>query len=158
VVPPNAIRAFAAVFLNLPHRTTRGYCELKRKVGDEIFGINHKLEPCYAAAYGLYRIDWLFRYDHRFLPAYKVARFHILLAMCLLINNKPLPPMNSKDMETRANEIINAMRGNESDKLFLQALGIVDKISGSNMERDHIRRKAITDAMLQRFGLHPAKE
>src|SRR5262249_12665062 len=36
IVPANVIRAFAAMFLNEPHRTTRSYKALRGKVGDEI--------------------------------------------------------------------------------------------------------------------------
>jgi hypothetical protein len=158
-VPANTIRAFAAMFLSRPHRTTRGYGELRQKIGDEIFGKDDKLEPYYAASYGLYRLDWLFRNDHsRFLAIYKPARFQILLALRLLVNNKSLPPINSKEMENRAREIIAAVWGDDSGALFLKAVEAVDEIAGSNMERDHIHRKPITDALLQKFGLHPARE
>lgn len=60
VLPSNVIRAFASMFLNQPHRTTRSYKALSEKVGNEIFAVGHKLEPYYAAAYGLYRLDWPF--------------------------------------------------------------------------------------------------
>jgi hypothetical protein len=158
VVPANAIKAFGAMFLNQPHRTTRGYGELRKKVGDEIFGLDHKLEPYYAASYAFYRLEWLFRNDGRF-TRYRPARFHILLALRLLVNGNPLPSfMNSRDMEVRANEIIKAIWDAQSDPLFLRAAEVVNDIAGSNMESDHIRRKPITDALLQRFGLRPAQE
>jgi hypothetical protein len=61
-------------------------------------------------------------------------------------------------MENRAREIIAAVWGDDSGALFLKAVEAVDEIAGSNMERDHIHRKPITDALLQKFGLHPARE
>jgi len=63
------------------------------KVTDgKIFLEGHKLEPYYASAYGLYRLDWLFRNEStRFASKYKPARFHVLLAARLLINKADLP-------------------------------------------------------------------
>jgi AIPR protein len=159
IVPANVIRAFAAMFLNEPHRTTRSYKALREKVGDEIFVDGHKLEPYYAAAYALYCLDWLFRNDSaRFPSKYKPARFHILLAVRLIVNKADLPRMNSNAMAERANEIIAKLWTDDFDKIFLNAIEIVDKVADSNMERDHIRQKPITDALLMHFGLRPRTE
>jgi hypothetical protein len=159
VLPSNVIRAFASMFLYEPHRTTRSYKNLRAKVGDEIFLESHKLEPYYASAYGLYRLDWLFRNESpRFASRYKPARFHVLLAARLLINKADLPRMNSNMVADRANEIITALWNDGSDELFLEAIELVDKIAGRKMERDHIRQKPITDALLVYFGLRPRSE
>jgi AIPR protein len=158
IVPANVIRAFAAMFLNEPHRTTRSYKALREKVGEDIFSDDHKLEPYYAAAYGLYRLEWLFRNDARFASKYKPARYHVLLAARLLVNPADLPPLNSNEVERRANELITAFWRDDSDELFLNAIEVVDKVAASNMERDHIRQKPITDALLQHFGLRPRAE
>jgi hypothetical protein len=158
VVPANVIRAFAAMFLNEPHRTTRSYKALREKVGKEIFEADHKLEPYYAAAYGLYRLDWLFRNDARFEPRYKPARYHVLLAARLLINGAELPRLNSYEIQTRAIAVINSLWRDDFADLFLKAVQVVDEVAASNMQRDHIRQKPITDALLERFGLRPRLE
>ena len=51
VTQPNVIKAFAAMFLQEPHRTTRNYSALKEKVGKEIFGEGHRMEPYYLSAF-----------------------------------------------------------------------------------------------------------
>jgi hypothetical protein len=159
VIPSNVIRAFASVFLNEPHRTTRSYKLLREQVGKEIFGDGHKLEPYYAAAYGLYRLDWLFRNDTaRFASKYKPARFHVLLATRLIINPADWPRMNSRAMVDRATDLITALWSPDSDKYFLEAIAVVDRVAGSNMQRDHIRQKPITDDLLTHFGLKPRVE
>jgi hypothetical protein len=159
VIPSNVIRAFASMFLNEPHRTTRSYKLLRAQVGKEIFGEGHKLEPYYAAAYGLYRLDWLFRNDTvRFESRYKPARFHVLLAARLIINAADWPRMNSRAMDDRASELITALWAPNSDELFLEAIAVVDTLAGSNMQRDHIRQKPITDDLLTHFGLKPKVE
>lgn len=101
----------------------------------------------------------LFRNEpQRFAAKYKPARFHIILAVRLLINAQEPPRMNSTAMESYANDIIAALSAPGSDQTFLNAVELVDEISGSNMDRDHIRQKPITDALLIRFGLHPRTE
>ena len=77
VTPGNVIRAFAAMFLQEPHRTTRNYSALKAKVGTEIFAERHRLEPYYVASFALYKLECLFRAG-RLEPKYKVARYHML--------------------------------------------------------------------------------
>lgn len=49
------------MFLDEAHRTTRNYTALKEKVGTDIFGKEHRLEPYYAASFALYRLEFLFR-------------------------------------------------------------------------------------------------
>jgi hypothetical protein len=158
IVPANVIRAFAAMFLNEPHRTTRSYKALRDKVGDEIFADSHRLEPYYAAAYALYRLEWLFRNDARFESKYKPARYHVLLAARLLLKAAEVPRPNSGDMERLAKEIIASLWRDDSDELFLAAIAKVDEVAASNMQRDHVRQKPITDALLVQFGLRPRAE
>src|SRR5262249_11921665 len=61
VTPTNLIRAYSAMFLMEPHRTTRSHRRLLERVGKDIFGRDHRLEPYYLAASALYRLDSLFR-------------------------------------------------------------------------------------------------
>src|ERR1044072_8242748 len=61
VTPANIIKAYAAMFLNEPHRTTRNYSALKAKVGTEIFVQGHRMEPYYTAAFAAYKLEFLFR-------------------------------------------------------------------------------------------------
>lgn len=61
ITSTNVIRSFAAMYLEKPHRTTRGYTGLRGRVGSDIFGENHRLEPYYAAAYAHYLLETRFR-------------------------------------------------------------------------------------------------
>ena len=55
------VRAFASIFLELPHRTTRNYKSLLSSFGKDIFNKEHKMEPYYVAACAHYRLEYLFR-------------------------------------------------------------------------------------------------
>lgn len=79
VTPGNLIRAFAAMILAEPHRTTKNYAALLDRVGKEIFGVDHRLEPYYVAALALYRLEYFFR-NQSLDPKNKPARYHILYA------------------------------------------------------------------------------
>lgn len=145
ITQPNVIKAFAAMFLQEPHRTTRNFSALKDKVGKEIFGKGHRMEPYYASAFALYKLEYLFR-NGKLEPKYKAARFHILLAVRLLGNPSPLPRfMNSYEMEVYCKPILTALWDpNKCDELIGSAAGIVDAAVGSNFNRDNIRTEPTT--------------
>ncbi|MGA2719450.1 MAG: AIPR family protein, partial [Candidatus Acidiferrales bacterium] len=119
VTPPNMIRAFAAMFLNEPHRTTRNYAGLAAKVGKEIFVKGQRQEPYYAAAFTLYKLEYFFR-SGRLERKFRPARFHILLAARMLGNAEKLPPNNSRDMEKYCKVIMETLWDtNKADALIL---------------------------------------
>ena len=52
----NLTRAFAAMFLSDPHTVARSYKSIRSKIGGDIFGKSHRLEPYYTAAVTLYKL------------------------------------------------------------------------------------------------------
>lgn len=152
VTPANMIRAFAAMFLNEPHRTTRSYAALKAKVGRDIFGKSHRMEPYYAAAYTLYKLEYLFR-SNRLEGKYKPARYHILMATRILANPNPMPTvdkMNSHEMKRYAEAIIQKLGdAAASDELLRQAARIVDHVAAGNYDNDNIRTESFTQRVSQ---------
>jgi hypothetical protein len=144
ITQPNVIKAFAAMFLQEAHRTTRNYSALKDKVGKEIFGKGHRMESYYTASFGLYKLEYLFR-NGKLEPKYKPARFHILLAVRLLGNPAPLPRMNAREMEDYCEPILTALWDSpKCDELIVRAAEIVDAAAGSNFNRDNIRTEPTT--------------
>jgi hypothetical protein len=144
VTQPNVIRAFAAMFLGEPHRTTRNYSSLKSKVGKDIFGKGDRMEPYYTAAFALYKLEYLFR-SGKLEAKYKPARFHILLAARILGNPDPLPRMNSHDMEKYCKKLMDILWEPLSvDELLIQAATVVDSVAAGNFHRDNIRTEPFT--------------
>jgi hypothetical protein len=146
---PNVIKAFAAMFLEEAHRTTRNYSSLKAKVGKEIFGKGHRMEPYYIAAFALYKLEYLFR-NGKLEPKYKPARFHILLAARLIANPEPLPRfMNSREMETYCTPIMATLSDpTKSDELIIRAASVVEAATSSNFDRDNIRTEPTTKKVI----------
>jgi hypothetical protein len=150
VTPSNLIRAFAAMFIGEPHRTTRNYARIADQVGMEVFAEGHRLEPYYAAGFALYKLDYLFR-NQRLDAKYKPARYHMLLAVRLLANNAPLPQMNAREMERHCKVITDKLWDtNEADRLFSSAAAIIDDVAQGNFARDGIRVQQFTEQMVTR--------
>lgn len=151
ITQPNVIRAFAAMFLEEPHRTTRNYSALKAKVGTEIFNKSHKMEPYYTAAFALYKLEYLFR-NGKLESKYKPARFHILLAARLLGNPAPLPKfMNSREMEDFCKSLQGVLwNASKCDELMLQSAEAVKKAVRGNFNRDSVRTDATTKNVIAR--------
>jgi hypothetical protein len=153
VTQANLTRAFAAIFLSDPHSVTRSYKLIRAKIGDEIFGANHKLDPYYVAAYALYKLEYLFR-NHKLDARYKPARYHILFAVRLLINPAPLAPMNSNSIE-KYSESLEAVLwdGAKADEVFSNAVAAIDQASGGTLNRDAIRTVAFTAEVMKACGV-----
>ena len=148
VTPPNMIRAFAAMFLGQPHRTTRNYGALKGTVGKDIFAKGHRKEPYYTAAFTLYKLEYLFR-NQRLDPKFKPARFHILLAARILGNTESMPRMNSNDMERYCRKLMDILwDASKSDELIIQAAQVVDVAAAGNFQRDNIRTEPFTQKVI----------
>jgi hypothetical protein len=145
ITQPNVIKAFAAMFLDEAHRTSRNYGALKTKVGKEIFGKGHRKEPYYTASLALWRLEYLFR-NSRLDAKYKPARFHILLAVRLLAKpGVPLPQMNSREMEKYCSTLMETLWDSDrADDLITRAAAIVDKAAAGDFDRDKIRTEPFT--------------
>lgn len=163
VTPANMIKAFAAMFLSEPHRTTRSYALLKNKVSSEIFVKGHRMEPYYCAAFTLYKLEYLFR-SGKLEGKYKPARFHILLAARILANPSPMPSldkMNSREMAKYADSITQILwDATKSDELLTRAAKVVDDVADDNYHRDNIRTEQFTLQVVANStngGTHEAK-
>jgi hypothetical protein len=149
VTMSNLIRAYAAVILAEPHRTTRNFRALLDKVGGEIFGESHRLEPYYLAATAAYRLEYFFR-NGEIDPAFKAARYHILLASRLLASSDQPPRPNSHDMQRFADGLVEQFWDiEEARHLFLSAVGVVYETANGDLHRDNIRTQPFTEAVAQ---------
>lgn len=144
VTPSNLIRAFASMFLEDPHRTTRSYRALLDRVGTAIFAPTDRMEPYYAAAFALYRLEYLFR-NQVLDSAYKPARFQILLAFRLLHADPELPRMNARDMESYCNPLMELLwDATKSEQAFSAAADAVSHVSSGNFDSDLLRTQPFT--------------
>ena len=147
ITQANAIRAYAGMFRDEPHRTTKNFNALLDLVGKEIFLERHRLEPYYVASYALYRLERLFRMqiiDTKF----KAARYQLLMALRRIINKSSPPDSGSKEMAKYCNEMLKVLWDtSNSDKLIEKARDIVIDVTNGVLDRDNIRTVAVTDAI-----------
>jgi hypothetical protein len=147
VTQANAVRAFAGMFLEEPHRTTRNFNALLDNVGKTIFVDGQRLEPYYVSSFALYKLEKLFR-AQKLDSGFKAARFQILLAARRLANPAPLPRMNSYDMSKFCKTITDILwDAKAADELIDKAALEVSKVARGNLDRDYIRTVPITDAI-----------
>lgn len=146
VVQTNAVRAFAAMFLQDPHSTVRRYKSLSDRVGNDIFVEGHKPDAYYTAAYANYCLDFLWR-NSKMDNQYKVARYQLLLAFRLLANPGPLPKFNSNKIEAYCAPIRKLLADIEkAGDVFGKAAGIIDMVAGSKFDRDNIHTLTFTES------------
>lgn len=142
------VRAFAAMFLDDPHRAARYYSDLRSLIGSKIFNEAHKLEPYYAAAFGFYKLEFLFR--NNLLPAYyKPARYHLLMALRYLVHAGDLSALSANKIIPVANSISEVLWSDEDASVtFKQGIEAVDKaLAGAKCTRDVVKTQTFTDSV-----------
>lgn len=156
ISPDQLIRAFASMFLDEPHGTTRSFRRLRDRIGDEIFNSQHKLHPYYAAALAHYRLEYLFR-NQRMDATFKPARYHLMLAFRILAQHSGVPKMNSNEMERYCAKLTGTLWNIEqANDLFLSAarivLGVAQTLGATTtgvLDRDVVRTQPFTTAVME---------
>jgi hypothetical protein len=152
VVPQAAVaRAFAAMFLSEPHATTKSAKSLRGKIGVDLFAPGHKHYPYYVAAVASYKIESRFRL--KTLEAkFRVAQYHILLALRLLVMGPDKPKTNSKDMDTYSSKFADVLWGEDAENRIDQAIAAVSQAAAGNLHRDNVRTQAFTESVMAACG------
>jgi hypothetical protein len=149
ITKPQLIRAFAAMFMDDPHRASRYYADLRTHVGEKIFNEQHKLEPYYLSAYAHYKLEFLFR--NGALPVYyKPARYHLLMAIRYI--GAPaggMPDLKANKIQPYCNSICEKLWNDASaTEDFRLAIEAVDAaLDGAQLGRDVVKTQTFTDAV-----------
>lgn len=149
----NLVRSVGAMFLGLPHVTTRRFRDLSARVGKDMFVDTDKPEPYYVAALALYRLEQLFK-SKKVDTKYKAARYQLLLVVRMLIDPSPLPKMNAHDMTKRSLVMAEYLQNEQAcENIFNHAIQVIESLA-TNWGRDTIRNEPITKAIFQKYGQH----
>ncbi|HEY6736559.1 MAG TPA: AIPR family protein [Candidatus Saccharimonadia bacterium] len=152
------IRAFAAMFLDDPHRASRYYADLKALVPERIFNETHKPDPYYISAYGYYKLEFFFRNGS--LPSiYKPARYHILMAFRYICGGPDMPALSANKMESYCNKIATRLWDDKAVlNDFSKAIEAVDAAAnGAPITRDSVKTQSFTDAVKRELGVKSTK-
>jgi hypothetical protein len=146
-----AIRSYASIFLEIPHAATKNYRSIRGMLGDELFVENHKYTAYYYASFAWDRLETFYR-NKTIDSAYKSARFHILMTVNLLIDGSPRPFANSKEIERRAEKGLQVLWDpDKAEETFKKAVELIDEVTGGDLDRDHVRTEAITNALIAKL-------
>jgi hypothetical protein len=143
----NTIRAYAAMFLDEPHRTIRNYAAIWQKVSSSIFVKGHKMDAYHVAAFAYFKLDAMLRLKK--LPAeYKLARFQMLLALRCVVSRELPPKPKIKKVEAyckRIRDVLGDTAGCET--AFNEAAGVVSELLPDGFDRDTIHSPSFTKAI-----------
>lgn len=121
-------KAFLAVFLDEPHSTHRYYGELLDANRGRMFGEDHRPYPYYAAAYGVTRVEDLFRL--RVLPSHsRRFKYHVVMLMRLAVVGKTMPSLSSKKMDEYCEKFCAVLR--DDNRLREAAILSAGQIDGA---------------------------
>jgi hypothetical protein len=142
------VRAYAAMFLNEPHRATGYVPTLMEQLGGRIMGEDHKVEPYYAAAFGLYKLEFLWR-SKQIDAQYKPGRWQVLMAARFLAVGDKVGHPSSKDIATSAAQLMTVFWDDaKALALFRRAVATVNSATQGNWKRDHMRNQPTTQEIL----------
>lgn len=149
IVPPQSlIKVFAAMFLEEPHVAAKSYKTLRSRIGKDFFLETDKLDPYFVSALAAYRLEIQLRTKP--LRVYKSARYHLLMAMRLLLDPGPISKMNSSDMTKRCTPMIETLSDEaKCNSLIKEAMEVVDKACAGDLSRDTVRTITVTDAIIK---------
>jgi hypothetical protein len=145
----NMIRDFASMFLNEPHQATRNFKRLKERVGSDIFGEHHRMEPYYVSALAHKKIDALFN-NGKLLAKYKPATFHLILSFRILAAGWTMPAITANSMEVYCKKLMTILQDQVlCDDYLLKAAHIMEQVPVAAFNRDTIRTEPFTVKVIE---------
>lgn len=146
VTIPNQIRAFASMFLALPHQASRYYGALLNSIESKIFVSDHPPVAYYASALALYRLESLFR--RKVLDSkYRPFKYHLLPLARIIVAGETAERMNSNKFEKYCEKVVAAFKDDKSAAIaFSRAATVLDSILGGNYGRDKAKEATLFSA------------
>jgi hypothetical protein len=133
---PKLARAFAAMFLDLPHIAYMYPTQVLKERAAQLFRPDHREHVYYTAALALYRLE--LATSNRLIPRkYEAYKWHILMAVKYLIAGKDVPRLESSKIEAYCDRIDSALAkgGRISLAPFQTAARLVDNIGSVTRDR-----------------------
>jgi hypothetical protein len=151
------VRAFAATFLDEPHRATGYVPTLMDQLGTRIMREDHKHEPYYAAAYAHYRLEFFWR-NKQLEPLYKPGRWQVLMAARHLGVGSDVGAPASREVATNATELMKILWDDKKAlALFRDAIAAVDAAVDHHWRRDFMRNQPTTLSVLTHLESLPPR-
>lgn len=143
-------RAFAAMFLDVPHLAARYPTQTLKERADALYRTDHREVTYYTAALALYRLELAF--GNGYVPrTYQTKKWHLLMAVKYRIGGKVVPPLNSPKIERYCKPILDALEagGKASAPPFLEAASEIDALGPAT--RDRVKGQRFTEELRTRI-------
>jgi hypothetical protein len=148
VTIPLQIKAYAAMFLDVPYRVSRYYGTLLDDIGVRIFVDTHRPSPYYVSALGHYRLENFFRNNPSY-AKYKAARFHILMCLRHFISGPDVPLGNSKSIDLLADNLSNVFNDAVAFKVAVdRSVQLLAAEGFKFAERDSFKTQSSSDKLV----------
>jgi hypothetical protein len=141
-------RAFASMFLNLPHLAARYPTQIFKEKSDAIFQVDHKEITYYTAALALYRFELAF--GNNYIPSgMRRLKWHALMVFRHQVVGRSRPPLSSNKIEAFCQKMIKALTpsGRSSVPPLKQALDSIESFGGF-VSRDRLKGQKYTTDLL----------
>ena len=144
------------MFLNLPHKAGRYYGTLLTDNLKSIFLPNHHCIPYYTSAYGIYKLESLFRKGQQNTGtgidySYRKFRDPLLMLARILIAGSDIPDLGSNKIESYCQQILDVLWSDEKAlTTFGRATDIIDALGGTSLDRSVVKTTAFTNDVLKK--------
>lgn len=159
VTIPNQIRAFASMFLGLPHHASRYYGTLLKTIETKIFVPDHHPVAYYCSALALFRLESFTR-RKALDPALRPFKYHLLPIARLLLVGETSDPMSSNKFERYCESLVTALRDEKACLgAFEAAAKTLLKVLGGDMARDRAKDTSLlASASAEALGTEKTKK
>lgn len=140
-------RAFAAMFLDVPHLAARYPTLTLKERATELYQAEHRELAYYTAAFALYRLENALGNDY--VPrALQNQKWHLLMAMKYIVGGKKAPSLSSPRLDKYCHIILESLEGGgkASAAPFLRAADFLDR----TISRDRLKGRPFTDELKNR--------
>lgn len=144
------IKAFASMFLNVPHKAGRYYGTLLTDNLKYIFLPSHHPSPYYTSAFAVFRLESLFR-NGQLDYGYRKFRDPLIMALRVIVAGDPPPDCsNNRKIEQYCDQILSVLWDDaQALAAFKQSTTIIDKLGGIGADRSVVKTSSFTAEVLK---------
>jgi hypothetical protein len=150
-------RAYAAMFLDLPHMAAGFPAHVAREKADKLFQPEHREIGYYVAALALYRLELAL--GNQYVPRqHQSAKWHALMAFRYQVSRgESMPPLGAKKFDKYCDTLLAQLKqgGKASAPPFLAAVKAIESLG--DMTRDRLKGQKVTDELRAVLTKKPTK-
>ena len=145
---PVQIKAFASMFLDVPHRVAGYYGTVRTNVADRIFRLEHKDLPYFVSGLAWYRLDLLFR-NRSLDSTLRPWRWYLMMSLRYTVAGHEMPQLNSNKIEDYCKPLLDVLSDNAKTSSAVE--NIVKLISSQGIapqSKDEFKTQSFRDRIL----------